>query len=253
MAAPPPFDVARRSSASSSARGLARERGHEQRFDALGRVQKRRFGHGHQRFALVQVRGVADQLAVHQRQRLQDRRLGLGARHALIGEAIAKLGGGAGQIRQRHAAPRRSALLAKAGGLHDAGKQLIGRHPPQRHAGEAATGRRRSPALVSGSSTDRPAHGRDRANQIVQVKVVQRELPGHLVQQLGMRRRIGLVQVVDRVHEAAAQEMVPQPIDGGAGKVRIVGLRDPAREQLALVGADCPVGRGAVEKRRLDR
>ncbi len=76
-------------------------------------------------------------------------------------------------------------------------------------------------------------------------------MPGHLREQLGMRRRVGLVQIVHGMDEAAPQEVFPQPVHGGLGEVRIVGAGDPLRQQFALVGRFIPVGGRTVEKRRL--
>ena len=81
---------------------------------------------------------------------------------------------------------------------------------------------------------------------------MQRELPRHLVEQLGMRRRIGFIEIVDWMDEAAAEKMVPQAIHGGTREIGIVGAGDPTCEQLALGAAAGPVGLRAVEKAWLD-
>ena len=66
---------------------LTRQRGEEDRFHFLVRVQKRRIGDGREDLAFVQTRLVRDELAVHHHERLQDRRLRLGRAGAVAAVA----------------------------------------------------------------------------------------------------------------------------------------------------------------------
>ena len=79
------------------------------------------------------------------------------------------------------------------------------------------------------------------------------ELPGQLVEQLGVARRVLVAQVVDRVDQAGAEEQGPDPVDRGAGEVRVVAATSPSRPGSArATPCELPVGLAAVEEAGLD-
>src|SRR5207247_2140151 len=69
--------------------------------------------------------------------------------------------------------------------------------------------------------------GDDAARQVLEVEAGGGELLRQAAQQLRVRWRVGLVEIVQGVDEAAPEEVRPQPVDGGAGEVGIVDCRRP--------------------------
>ena len=74
---------------------------------------------------------------------------------------------------------------------------------------------------------------RDRADQELQVVAVRPELLGQQVEQLGVRRRVVVPHVIDRIDDPGAEEPGPDAIDRRPGEVRVVGRGHPVGQELA--------------------
>jgi hypothetical protein len=94
--------------------------------------------------------------------------------------------------------------------------------------------------------------GRDRAYQVFHVVTVQHKLLRKLVKQFGLRRRTGRVEMIDRTDQAAAKEIILQPIHRGLGEPRIGGAGDPFGQHRPLSHPRLVSRRGAVKELRLD-
>ena len=81
-------------------------------------------------------------------------------------------------------------------------------------------------ALVAGDGARRETvrfrrgDGRD---QVAEVELAGDEMACQGVQELGMDRRVRPAHVVGRINQAFAEELRPNPVDGGPREVRIVG------------------------------
>ena len=62
------------------------------------------------------------------------------------------------------------------------------------------------------------------------------ELARQIIEQLGIARRIAGADVVDRLDDADAEQVAPQPIDIAAGKILVVGRSEPGGQLLAARG-----------------
>ena len=102
------------------------------------------------------------------------------------------------------------------------------------------------------------------------------EAGGQVVEQLGMRRRVAeAAEVVDGPHDAVAEQVAPDPVDGHAGRERVVGSGDrlgqvqadeprlgvrpvversqePARHDVAEVPVTAPHQQGLIRRRLVD-
>ena len=86
----------------------------------------------------------------------------------------------------------------------------------------------------------------DRPHEVLDVVVVRDEVGGDLVEELGHRRRVDGAHVVDRVVEAATEEVPPHAIDERLGEPRVLARGHPRRERLARAVALLEIG--AVER-----
>src|SRR5262249_11204117 len=73
-------------------------------------------------------------------------------------------------------------------------------------------------------------------DQIFEIELVQDKLASNLVEQFGMARRVLIGWLVDGVDDAEAEEVSPEMVDRGTGKVGIVGRGHPVRQGDARVG-----------------
>ncbi len=71
----------------------------------------------------------------------------------------------------------------------------------------------------------------DDADEATQVEAVRGEVVGQQLQGRG-GGRVGL-QVIDRLDQRPAEHQRPDAVDGGAGEIRILRIRDPARQTPA--------------------
>ena len=69
------------------------------------------------------------------------------------------------------------------------------------------------------------------------------EVGGQAIEQLRVRGRVGVAQVVGRLDEPAAEHGFPEAIDGRSREVGIVGRREPLRERLAAIAVASRNGR----------
>ena len=225
---------------------LARQRRQEERLDLAGRVEERRLGDGGQRLAALEAGDVGDELAVHQGQSLRDRGVILGA--LLLG----------GELRHEDGTRRLDVVeplvgrrrVAVAGRLHDAVVELLRRQPLHRHAGELAN------VLLAGISSGAgelvgPGQ-RDGADQELQVEVVGRELAGQVVEDLGVRRLVLVVEVIDWLDDAQAEKVRPHAVGSRPREVGIVRGSHPVGEGDARADLVLPARLAAVEEVGLD-
>ena len=80
------------------------------------------------------------------------------------------------------------------------------------------------------------------ADQEFQVVAVRPELAGQQVQELGVRRRVVVAEIIDGVDDARAEKPSPDPVHRRPGEIRVVGRGHPARQNLAPAGRRCHSG-----------
>ena len=79
------------------------------------------------------------------------------------------------------------------------------------------------------------------------------ELGRQPVEQLGVRRRLALdAEVLGRLDQARAEMVLPDPVDGHAGRQRVVGTSQPARQAEAVARRAGGQRRQARRDARLD-
>ena len=71
----------------------------------------------------------------------------------------------------------------------------------------------------------------DQADRPPDVVPVPDEVVGQGIQEFGRRRRVRLSEIIHRIHDAAAHQVIPDPVDRGPGEER-VGRRDQPVGQL---------------------
>src|SRR5690349_6945643 len=67
------------------------------------------------------------------------------------------------------------------------------------------------------------------------IKTMIREVRRKRVQERFVRRRIRIAEIIDRLDNAAAEEMAPDPIDRHASEEGVLRLREPFREGLPAI------------------
>ena len=85
----------------------------------------------------------------------------------------------------------------------------------------------------------------DRLDQVLQAVLVVDQVLGQGVEQLGVRRRVGDAHVVQRIDDAAAEEVRPVAVGHGPGEERVLRVDHPVDQLLprVVVGADRPSAR----------
>ena len=114
-------------------------------------------------------------------------------------------------------------LLERAGRHVDRVEQLLGRQPLDPVVGEErgvepVVGVRQRAELVD------PAV-EDQAQELLEVEAAGHELVGQGVEQLGVRRWVGLAEVVDRVDQPLAEQVAPVAVDHVPSEPRVARAR----------------------------
>ena len=184
-----------------------------ERLDPARRVEVGRLGDGTQRVAELEAGRRRGDLAVHERQRLEDRGLRLDRPLVAAGEELEEAG--LGRAVAVEAAPAAAAPVAGRAGK--ALEELARREAADRHRGEQVRRARLAPADRAGQAIG-PRRGQS-ADQELQVVAVHPELAGQLIEQLGMSRGILLPHVIDGLDQPGAEEAGPDAVDRGAREV----------------------------------
>ena len=92
----------------------------------------------------------------------------------------------------------------------------------------------------------------DQAEDVLQIVLVADQLLGHVVEQLGILRRVRRPQVVGLVNDSPPQQPIPNPIHGVAGEPGILGRREPLSKAQARVVLRGQIQNFAAQQLRLD-
>ena len=220
-----------------------------------GRATKHGLPHGFDRIgASAEGAGTGERpVAVSEEERLQRRRgdlplraareAGGGVEHAeeFVG-AVAALGGVEGAARGEVGIGGRTAdgeVELARGGEHGVA-HLLGIEAARRETPEemirgidkrGGRGRRHARGLAVGGGED------DLAVELLEAPALRDEAPREPVEQFGVRGLVAeLAEIVGRASDPAAEVILPDAVDDGAGGERVVGLGDPRSECGAAAG-----------------
>ena len=80
---------------------------------------------------------------------------------------------------------------------------------------------------------------------------MQDELPGQLVEDFRMAGLVVVLEVVERLDDAGAEEVGPEAIDDGLRELVVIGAGDPFRQRGAGIDVGLPLRFLAVEEQGL--
>ncbi|MBA4188092.1 MAG: hypothetical protein C0467_08740 [Planctomycetaceae bacterium] len=210
---------------------VACERGHEQGRDSLLRVPSRHIHDRAENLALLDARDVRDELAVHQHQGLEDRRVRF--RRLLVrGEAVQERTSRVVRllVEVELVLPHEAGLAVAGRGDHRV-EQLGGGQPLQAHLGETLrVGLARVRHLARQLIRLRPG---DPSHQGAIVELGIDERLAEIFEQLRVARRVVVARLVNGVLNPEAEEVCPHPVHRVLGEVRVCWVGEPCREFLA--------------------
>ncbi len=88
----------------------------------------------------------------------------------------------------------------------------------------------------------------DRADQGLEVELHRDELGGQAVEQLVVRGGVGVAEVIHRLDDPPADQVIPDPVDQALGEERIGGTGEPGGEGHPAVRHRRVIEHGAAEQ-----